>query len=311
MKTLKNILIGLLLLAPVCAWLYSLDRTPVSQELIVCGWDEVFVLEFRSGQEPKKIWSWRAAESSDLPDEFKSLFRTTDECKPVANGAELLITSSGGGVALIDYREKRVLFYGRAANAHSADALPNGRIAVAASRDPQGRGDRLVIFDRSRSDEPLWTEELPSGHGVVWDDKRQLLWALADADLRIYELRDWQTTEPKLKRVSTVVLPEDGGHDLYPVPGTSLFTVTTANHCWIFDRDARTFVLHPNLGQLKSVKSISIHPETRQLVYVQAEEPNWWAERLHFLNPDKTLHTAGEHFYKARWKIPPQGSREF
>lgn len=272
-----------------------------SQELIVCGWDEVFVLSLGTDGSHRKIWSWRAGDSNDLPDDVKGLFKTTDECKPVEGGRKVLITSSGGGVALVARDDKRVEFYGRAVNAHSADLLPGGRVAVAASSDPQGRGDRLVIFDVTRSDRPLWHDELPSGHGAVWDDQRKLLWALADRELRAYRLRDWESSQPRLEREATIALPEAGGHDLYPLPGTALLTLTTDNHCWLFDRDARTIAQHPSLGQHQRVKSISVHPVSKRLVYVQAEGDNWWAENLHFLNPESTLRTAGEHHYKARW----------
>jgi hypothetical protein len=271
--------------------------------LIVCGWDEVFILHLGTEGDPRKIWTWRASEARELPDDVKALFKTTDECKPKDNGRKVLITSSGGAVALVDRYEHRILFYGRAPNAHSADLLPRGRVAVAASVDPEGRGDRLVIFDLTLSDQALWSEELPSGHGVVWDEQRKLLWALADKDVRGYRLRDWETGQPKLDRVLKIALPEAGGHDLYPVSGTALLTVSTGNRCWLFDRDDHTFVPHPTLGDYSRVKSISLHPTTGQLVYVQAEGENWWAERLRFLNPENTLHTPGEHHYKARWII--------
>lgn len=276
-----------------------------NHELIVCGWDEVFVLDLSSREQgrPQKVWRWKAAERADLPDAFKSLFNTTDECKPFDQGRKILITSSGGAVAYVDRQQDRVLFYGRAANAHSADLLPNNRIAVAASDDPEGKGDRLIVFDIEQPDQALWSEELPWGHGVVWDEQRQRLWALSNEDIRVYELKDWNTAAPKLVQVSTVVLPERGGHDLYPVPDTPYLSVTTGTHCWLFDRDTKTVLLHPELAEQAHVKSISQHPVTKQIVYVQAEGENWWAERLHFLNPEETFYFPDEHFYKARWNI--------
>lgn len=276
-----------------------------NRELIVCGSEEVFILDLDRREQgcSQKVWSWKAIKRTDLPDEFRSLFNTTDECKPFDEGRKILITSSGGAVAYVDRQQDRVLFYGRAANAHSADLLPNARIAVAASDDPNGEGDRLIIFDVNRPNQFLWSEELCSGHGVVWDERRQLLWALSNEDIRVYELKDWNTAAPKLVRVSTVVLPERGGHDLYPVPNTPYLSVTTSTHCWLFDRDTKTILLHPELSEQANVKSISQHPVTKQVVYVQAEGENWWAERLHFLNPEETFYVPDEHFYKARWNI--------
>ena len=275
-----------------------------ARELVVCGWDEVFVLDLAGGTStPKRTWTWRAAGRGDLPDDVEPLFRTTDECKPFDGGSRILITSSGGAAALVDRTQDRVVFYGRAANAHSADLLPGGRVAVAASHDKAGKGDRLVLFDLARSNEELWSGELPWGHGVVWDEQRKVLWALADEDIRSYELRDWNTNSPRLERVGLIALPEGGGHDLAAIDGTSLMSVTTANKAWLFDRDAKTFRPHPELGGKAKVKSISRHPVTGEIAYVQAES-SWWAERIHFLNPGGTLHVPGEHFYKARWNVP-------
>ena len=274
------------------------------RELVVCGWDEVFILDLdAAGTAPRRTFSWRARNRADLPDEFEKLFNSTDECKPVDGGRKILITSSGSGVALVDRVADRVLFFGRAANAHSADLLPGGRIAVAASHDNAGKGDRLILFDAARSDRELWSDELPWGHGVVWDEGRRVVWALADKDIRAYELRDWESAAPKLQRVATIALPEGGGHDLSPLAGTPMLAISTNNRCWLFDRDARTFRAHPDLGDKPRVKGISHHPATGQLAYVQAEGKDWWAERIHFLHPAGTLHVPGEHFYKVRWNV--------
>ena len=279
-----------------------------AQELVVCGWDEVFILNLDGGTDkPRRTWSWRAAGRADVPDDFQPLFRSTDDCKPFEGGSKILITSSGSGVAFVDRVQDRVLFYGRAANAHSADLLPRGRVAVAASHDRAGKGDRLILFDLAKSNQELWSDELPWGHGVVWDEPRNLLWALADGDIRAYERRDWESDAPTLRRIALIPLPEPGGHELTPVGGTSLMAISTANRCWLFDRDAKTFRPHPQLGDKAKIKSISHHPAGGPLAYVQAES-SWWAERIHFLNPPGTLHVPGEHFYKARWIAAGKGS---
>lgn len=286
----------------ILAALFGQSGPATVQQLVVCGWDEVFILDLAAGEggRPRKVWTWRAKDRTDLPDAFKPLFGSTDECKPYDRGARVLITSSGGAAALVDRSSDRVLFYGRATNAHSADLLPNDRIAVAASHDAKGKGDRLILFAIGQPDVELWSDELPWGHGVVWDARRQLLWALADEDIRVYRLRDWQSSRPSLVRTATIPLPEGGGHDLQAVDDTRM-SVTTGNRCWLFDRDARTFSPHPQLGPEAKVKGISLHPVTGRIVYVQAEGKDWWAERLRFLNPADTFHVPGEHFYKARW----------
>jgi hypothetical protein len=304
----------LLSLFSLCIGLLASSRAAVDQpiapprQLVVCGREEVFIIDLNARDAagpPKKIWTWHAAGRRDLPPEYHSLFRSTDECKPLDGGRRILITSSGGAVALVDRETDAVLFYGRAVNAHSADRLPNGRIAVAASRDPrENKGDALILFDLAHPGRELWRTDLPSGHGVVWDGQRQIVWALADKDIRSYRLADWQTDKPRLERVDAFPLPEPGGHDLQPVPGTPLLSVTTNKHCWLFNRDARAIFLHPELGEKSSIKCITQHPATGQIAFTEAERPNWWTTRIQFSHPDESVSLPGEEFYKVRWLVP-------
>jgi hypothetical protein len=290
----------------LAARVFAADANAAS-ELITCGREKVLILDLseRDAQgTPKIVWSWQAAGRKDLPKEYHALFRSTDECKAVDGGRQILITSSTGGVALVDRAKAAVVFYGRATNAHSADVLPNGRVAVAASRDPKNnQGDALILFDIAQSDRELSRTELPSGHGVVWDEKRRVVWALSDKELRTYQLADWNTTAPKLTRTATITLPENGGHDLYPIPGTPFLSVTTNTRCWLFDRDQRTLIPHPTLAGRAAIKSIAEHPITRQIAFTEAERPNWWTTRIQFLKPEETCSVPGEQFYKVRWNV--------
>src|SRR4051812_2138095 len=200
----------------------SVHAAPPPRELITCGWDKVLILDLNARDArgtPKTLWAWRAADRPELPPDVRALFRSTDDCKPVEGGRRILITSSGGGVALVERANGAVIFYGRAVNAHSADLLPNGRIVVAASHGAKGNnGDALILFDVQQSDRELWRTELPVGHGAVWDETRQVLWALASQELRSYRLVDWMTAAPRLALAAKVTLPEKGGHDLQAVP---------------------------------------------------------------------------------------------
>ena len=282
-------------------------------ELILCGWGEVFILDLSQLEKgkPRKVWSWQANGHADLPwyDQGVS-FGATDECKPVDGGRKILITSSGlgVGVALVDRASHKVLFWARAENAHSADLLPGGRVAVATSvheiPDPPLNPDRLTIYDARTPGKDLCHTELPAGHGVVWDEAHQVLWALANQEIRAYRLGNAKTDHPSLEKLFSVKLPEGGAHDLYPVPNSRLMTVTTYRHCWLFDSETRSLRPHTQLGKTGDVKSISVNPITGQLAYVQAEDEDWWSEHVHLLQPDSVLHLPGERLYKARWNVP-------
>lgn len=284
--------------------------TSEPMQLIVCGWDEVYVWTLDDAHEshPRKIWSWRAHQRPDLPPTFWERFRTTDECKPVDQGRRILITSSGGAAVLVDRETDQVLFYAHAPNAHSAELLPLDRLVVACSHAADGTGDRLLLFDVATSDQPCGSAALPWAHGVVWDARRRKLYALGQEDLRIYELEAWSSAKPGLKLMATLrwpvsrTDPHECGHDLYPVPGTDLLSVTSNGGTWLFDRTTEVFQPHPVLGSHALLKSLCHHPGGA-VVYVQAEGQHWWAERIHLCNPDRVLYVPGEHFYKARWNM--------
>src|SRR5688572_10243783 len=210
-------------------------------ELIVCGWDEVFILALGEGPTPahRKVWSWRAADSPEIPEDMRGLFRTTDDCKPVDGGRRILISSSAGAVALVDRETRRASFSARVTNAHSIEMLPGGRIAAAASVSTAATGNRLVIFDRATGKE-LASDELLSAHGVVWDESRGVLWALGGDALRAYTVGT--TGGPtRLQRTFEVALPDEGGHDLVAIPGSPRLFVSTVRQCFYFDRDRRQF----------------------------------------------------------------------
>jgi len=274
-------------------------------ELILCGWDEVFILDMDQLQDgvPQKTWGWRADDRSELPEHMRPKFKTTDECKPFADGKKLLISSSSDGVAVVDRESGAVSFYATAPNAHSAEILPGNRVAVAASHKDDAKGDRLIIFDLDTPEKELCSYELIWGHGGVWDEERQLLWALAAREIKVFELEAWDTEKPSLAQKTIIELPEGGGHDLYPIPGTSLLSVTTGRHCWLFDRDKRNFKLHPDLADERGIKSLSVNPSTGQLAFVRGEDGHWWSEQIYFLHPEHVIRFPGEHLYKVGWNF--------
>ena len=246
----------------------------------------------------RKVWSWRAADSPEIAADLRPLFRTTDDCKPIDGGRRILISSSGGAVALIDRQTRRASFVARVTNAHSIEMLPGGRIAAAASVSTAGSGNRIVIFDAAGKE--LISDELRSAHGVVWDESRDLLWALGGDVLRAYAVGapGGSTT---LERRFEMPLPDRGGHDLVALPGSSRLFLSTERRCFYFDRDRRQLSPHETLGDRPDVKSYNVHRTTGRIVYIQAEGSNWWAEHLHFAQPEGTLRLPGEHLYKARW----------
>ncbi len=282
---------------PICLLLFLLAASAAesaASELLVCGWDEVYILNLDA--QPRKVFSWKAQDRPELPAAFNNKFRTTDECKPVA-GNRVLITASSDGVALVERATGRTTFWGLCTNAHSADLLPGERIAVACSVGEGG--NRLAIFDARTPEKELYSTELYSGHGAVWDERRKLLWALADRELRSYTLVDWDSSRPSLALAASYPLSGAGGHELSP-DGNALI-VSAGRDVWLFDRDTRKFSPHPRLAGTIGVKSASVDASTGRLAFTVAEPPNWWTSKIRFQNPDGVLVRDGERLYKVRW----------
>jgi hypothetical protein len=301
--TRRNLLLAML--AGVAGrTLHAAQPAAAPSTLILCGAAEVFMLELRMDAEiaTRKVWSWRAAECPDIPDALKSAFRSTDDCKPVEGGRKILISSSSGAVALVERASRRALFYAKVPNAHSIELLPGGRIATAASGSNAPGGNRITIFDIATR-RVLAADALKYAHGVVWDEKRGLLWALGNDTLRAYRLEERSGGGATLKVEFQMTLPENNGHDLVPLGATPGLFISTGKRCWVFDRDARRITPHGTMANLEKIKSFSVHPVTGQIVYMQAEGKNWWSEHVHFLNPKATLRLHGAKLYKARWLV--------
>ena len=271
----------------------------VAESLVVCGWDEVFVLDVTTPTAPRKTWSWRAADRPELPEAYRSLFRTTDDCKPI--GADrMLITASSDGAALVDVASGKALWWGRCGNTHSAEWLPADRIVLACSVRPE-TGNRLVVFDARTPDLPRFSTELESGHGVVWDASRQRLWALGLRELRAYTLVDWNSDTPSLHLAARYPLPGEGGHELSAVPRSPQLIVSATDGVWRFDRDSERFTPDRDLHRLAHVKSAVIDERSGRLAWTQADEPEWWTSRIRFAHPEATVTLPGERLYKVRW----------
>ena len=271
-----------------------------STRLVLCGMDEVFEIDVTAIGEGvvDKQWSWRANDCAEIPESLRKQFKTTDECKLI-DEERYLITSSGGGCALIERSTGKSLWHASVPNAHSIEWLPNNRLIVASSVAKQG--NQLVLFDLANGDKPIWQTPLESAHGVVWDDSRKVLWALGMDTLESYELKDWSTDQPSLNKLAAYPLPSEGGHDLQAVPMTAELVLSTHDHVYLFNRETLQFRPHPQLFDQANVKCVSIQTADGPTVWLQGNEDAWWTDKLNFLDPVDQKLLKNEKLYKARW----------
>ena len=264
--------------------------------ILTCGWDEITITDI-SKEVPEKIWNWKAEGSSGLPPTMRNKFLTTDECKSIDEGKLILVTSSGGGVALVEQASGNVMFFASVPNAHSAEYIPGNLLAVASSFSPEG--NRINLYSVTVPEIVMYSDSLYGAHGVVWDGKRDLLWALGSNELRSYTLVDGK--KPALELIKSLDLPDSDGHDLTFLDNKDELCLSTRNHVWIYNIKEDKIAKHPQIGDESRVKSVSYNKLDGSTAYIKATEENWWAYYIRFAGSNKVIYLPGQKLYKARW----------
>ena len=274
--------------------------TSVKKEwMAVCGDGIVRIIDMAESDSTdiKEVWRWDKDDPQvNLPKGYDMLMRNLDECKFVDNNTKMLLTASGDGMMLLDIETKDILCYAHVPMAHSADLLPNNRIAVALSI--HNKGNALEIYDIDTPEKVVFRDTLYSGHGVVWNEKRQRLYALGYKELKEYELVDWNTDQPSLRQVKMWEIPMESGHDLSPVDDNRMLVSAHEGVMW-FDIDKEEFSPFEPLCDVENVKSVNYDPETQRLIYTKAEI-NWWTHHIYQENPDKVIKMDSLKVYKVR-----------
>lgn len=268
-----------------------------SAEIVACGDDQVIIIDKNAseGKDVEILWSWKVKEATDIPAIYQKLMVPTDECKPVP-GNRVLITSSGGGVVLVERKTKKSLFYAQVPMAHSAEMLPGNRVVIALST--HAKGNSIEVYDLDKPEHVLFRDSLYSGHGVVWMEKQKSLYALGYNVLRRYSLQDWSSDAPSLKLEETWETPDNGGHDLSYVSDTKLL-LSTSVETWIFDTANGKFSAFEPLKGIKNVKSMNYNESKGELIYTIGEI-SWWTHNIYCKNPDKTIIIPDINLYKVR-----------
>ncbi|MBA4030911.1 MAG: hypothetical protein C0478_08470 [Planctomyces sp.] len=302
------------------------DRHELPKEVILCGFGELTHIDLAQLHEAKlpvkPIWSWQGVGREDLPEARRKQFGTTDEVKLVAGGTQLLVTSSGSGCSLIQrvasdkHVAGSVLWSATVPNAHSIEMLPEGKVVVAASTAKTG--NKLLVFDVTKGDQPIAEVPLYSAHGVVWDKELNRLFAVGFKEINRYEVVSTANGGVELKLEESYPLPDEGGHDLQPVPGTPDLVVSTHDHVHLFDRLTKIYRKHPILGDRAHIKCVSVRllPNGIETLFVQASDEHWWSHEIGtFVEPQggfvpgketplpliSTYSLGKGGVYKARW----------
>lgn len=246
----------------------------------------------------KNLWVWSADESEVIPSARKKWFRLPDEAKPVEDCGSLLITASGGGVALVRINDKKVVFYAHpGGNPHSAEMLPDGNIVVASST-----GGKLSVYAPDPAGEyvasKLSETDLDDAHACVWDKSRGCLWAAGGSSLVCYDYRDGVLTVRSRHSV-----PTPYAHDLAPVYGKDRMILSTGSNLYYFDPEAKKLSPVEGAASVKDVKSVSTGPEGFVTLCTIPEESWYTSQVLGLFTGMRAFYLSGAQIYKARWRV--------
>ncbi|MFC5805416.1 DUF6528 family protein [Streptomyces formicae] len=225
----------------------------------------------------------------------------------------VLVTASFGFAAVVEYPSGR-RYWGDAlapggigVNPHSIELLPDGRVAVAGST---GGVVRLYAAAQGPRGVPFASYRLDDAHGLQWDERRGVLWALGGD--RLVVLRAGGTgARPTLSAVFETPLPSPHGHDLARVAGRAdRLWVTTGSAVYqyapgrnVFLRD---FAGAAGISRAR-VKSVGDEPVGGRVASTVPEGglgEAWWTRTVTVHRPDGTYRLVNGGLYKARWWLP-------
>lgn len=245
-------------------------------KLVVCGDNKLYIINaekaIETGFDSAIIWEWDAKSVQSIVG--GDMIRL-DECKVVDGVTKILATSSRSWAVLLDIATKELLWWSYSSkNAHSADLLPDGKIAVACSSSESGEGNKVQIFDIKESNKELFSTPLESAHGVVWNEADQKIYAIGGSTLNVYTLNGSDTNTPTLTLVKSIDTSSrvTGLHDLTLVNPTTL--LLAGRKAALYDLTKNTFTPLPHFSGSIGIKSVNYNHTTGDCWYTDATDPD-------------------------------------
>ena len=226
----------------------------------------------------------------------------------------ILFTSSSGYVGVAGYPSGDCLWQVelKGTSPHSIEYLPNGMIAVASSggSDTSKGFIRLYATENGKNDDRHAEAQLTSAHAVLWDETREILWAMGSTDIVAYEVGG-DSNQPTLTKIASYGCTNmKGGHDLSAIMGNDDQVWVGGSIIRIFDKttgkliDNYAGVSQINAGSVKCICSFSDGDAARTVATGVYASHN--TDRFKLYSFGETVATAkdyifdGRAFYKAR-----------
>jgi WD40 repeat protein len=240
--------------------------------LAFCGDQYIYMIDANKASESRYqnavVESWNAATFADTIGLPENLCKYITECKPVNDGKDLLITSYNGWAIMLNVETGNVPFHTvMSFGAHSADLLPDNRVAVACANP----GNSIQIYDLNNNDHIVSNVKLSGAQGVCWNDDLQRLFAINQNSLNSYRLVDWNTNHPSLELVSSIATPNENMKDLSIVSSNKL--CVAGSGLFIYDISENTFTEMTQFSSSKVINSANFNETTGEAWYTDATAP--------------------------------------
>lgn len=226
----------------------------------------------------------------------------------------LVTTASYGFVGVASYPSGQRIWstdVGAAANAHSAELLPNGNVAVAASAPGWVR---VYAASQGPDAQNFVQYDLTAAHAVLWDPDREVLWAVGLNDIVALKIGG-PAGSPTITVVRDTLLPQGGGHALEPVYGNKdRLWVATGSYVYQYLKETDTWsTSYPGVRSIdrRGVKNVSNDPATGQVLETVPSNlanpgscaTNWCTPTVDFFLPEGTRTRPGAQIYRAIWWV--------
>lgn len=267
----------------------------------------------RDAETQRNVWSWDPY-TACVPSAHQDWFINPSEVKPVFNKRYILMTASGGAVALIRLSDHKLMFYANCGqNPHSAEILPDGNIVTAESKS--GEINTFVVDTVKVLGMKANTIKLGNAHNVVWDRKKECIYATATIQAGVTALfrmkYNGDRNNPQLTNQTRIYTfdKESGGHDLFPVYGEEdKLWLTAASAVYKFDltgvTDATTNdSTEPTCEKVYSIADIKSICNGPDGILMLKPTEEWWAEGLVNEKGEELFKMDEAKIYKGRWMI--------
>lgn len=280
----------------------KIERGPYIVALTNQGKEYLEVYDISGGKldESSLVWSYK------LP--YYNIAGTKLRHSETHGDVALAVCGNSYG-CMISYPEGKLLWSTEATanNPHSIELMPNGVIAIASST---GGEVRFFTTDKKTSRTPAAKVTLEDAHGVLWDDEKQVLWAIGRTVLAAYRVTLDGTKVTVTEETSLrATIPSDWSHDLAPVYGnTDALWISTGSHVYQYSKSTGKFSTdysgHEILDR-KDIKGVgSFDDGSLVYIYPDGAFKTWTGQSAFLLKNGSTASvtatSADGHFYKIR-----------